>query len=76
VYKLPRYMSCAPAAQVKVTYPIVVIKLDVKESSENLSSRHDLPTPAQGEVQKLIRVKLYKEAGLAALPADVHDILP
>lgn len=75
MYKLPRYMSCAPAAQVKVAYPIVVMKLDVNESSENLSSRHDLPTPAQGEVQTMIRVKLYTEAGLAALPANVNDIL-
>lgn len=66
--KLSR-MPCASITRADVTHPMVVMKLDVKESSENLSSRHDLPTPAQSEVQTLIRVKLFTEAGLARFPS-------
>lgn len=48
--KLHRQDSCATSfhtgkKDLPWTYPIVVIKLDVKESSENLSSKQLLPTP-------------------------------
>lgn len=38
--------------EIQVAYPIVVIKLDVKESSENLRRRQLFPTPERASLNE------------------------
>jgi hypothetical protein len=62
-YRCRTYVVQRPNIDVEVTYPIVVMKLVVNESSEKRRSRQLFPTPANREEELLKACTGFKKRG-------------